>query len=38
VGSPTTAKRLYREYVVRAFNDDKPFDRFLTEQNVDIPG
>jgi hypothetical protein len=22
----------YRDYVVRAFNDDKPFDRFLTEQ------
>ena len=25
-------KWLYRDYVVRAFNDDKPFDRFLTEQ------
>jgi hypothetical protein len=23
---------LYRDYVVRAFNTDKPFDRFLTEQ------
>jgi hypothetical protein len=22
----------YRDYVVRAFNDDKPFDRFLVEQ------
>ena len=22
----------YRDYVVRAFNDDKPFDRFLTQQ------
>ncbi|MGE3315273.1 MAG: DUF1549 domain-containing protein, partial [Planctomycetaceae bacterium] len=22
----------YRDYVVRAFNDDKPFDRFITEQ------
>jgi hypothetical protein len=22
----------YRDYVLRAFNDDKPFDRFLTEQ------
>jgi len=22
----------YRDYVVRAFNEDKPFDRFLTEQ------
>ncbi|NNJ24426.1 hypothetical protein LzC2_04830 [Planctomycetes bacterium LzC2] len=22
----------YRDYVVRSFNDDKPFDRFLTEQ------
>ncbi len=25
-------KWLYRDYVVKAFNDDKPFDRFLTEQ------
>jgi mono/diheme cytochrome c family protein len=23
---------LYRDYVVRAFNQDKPYDRFLTEQ------
>ena len=23
---------LYRDYVIRAFNQDKPFDRFLTEQ------
>ena len=22
----------YRDYVIRAFNDDKPFDRFVTEQ------
>src|SRR6185436_12116718 len=22
----------YRDYVIRAFNDDKPFDRFLLEQ------
>ena len=22
----------YRDYVIRSFNDDKPFDRFLTEQ------
>jgi hypothetical protein len=22
----------YRDYVIRAFNDDKPFDRFITEQ------
>jgi hypothetical protein len=22
----------YREYVIRAFNNDKPYDRFLTEQ------
>ncbi len=22
----------YREYVIRSFNDDKPFDRFVTEQ------
>ncbi len=25
-------KWLYRDYVVRSFNDDKPLDRFLTEQ------
>jgi mono/diheme cytochrome c family protein len=25
-------KWLYRDYVIRCFNDDKPFDRFLTEQ------
>jgi hypothetical protein len=25
-------KWLYRDYVIRAFNNDKPFDRFLTEQ------
>jgi len=25
-------KWLYRDYVVRAFNEDKPYDRFLTEQ------
>jgi len=25
-------KWLYRDYVVKAINDDKPFDRFLTEQ------
>ena len=22
----------YRDYVIRAFNDDKPFDRFILEQ------
>ena len=22
----------YRDYVIRAFNDDKPYDRFLLEQ------
>ena len=22
----------FRDYVVRAFNEDKPYDRFLTEQ------
>ena len=22
----------YRDYVIRAFNDDKPYDRFLQEQ------
>ncbi len=33
----------YRDYVIRSFNDDKPFDRFVTEQiagdelNVDDP-
>jgi mono/diheme cytochrome c family protein len=25
-------KWLYRDYVVRSLNDDKPFDRFITEQ------
>ncbi len=25
-------KWLYRDYVIRAFNDDKPYDRFVTEQ------
>jgi Protein of unknown function (DUF1553)/Protein of unknown function (DUF1549)/Planctomycete cytochrome C len=25
-------KYLYRDYVVRSFNEDKPYDRFLTEQ------
>ncbi|HWB09703.1 MAG TPA: PSD1 and planctomycete cytochrome C domain-containing protein [Pirellulales bacterium] len=25
-------KWLYRDYVIRALNDDKPFDRFITEQ------
>jgi hypothetical protein len=25
-------KWLYRDYVIRSFNTDKPFDRFLTEQ------
>ena len=25
-------KWLYRDYVIRAFNDDKPYDRFITEQ------
>ncbi|MSR59886.1 MAG: DUF1549 domain-containing protein [Planctomycetaceae bacterium] len=25
-------KWLYRDYVIRAFNDDKPYDRFLHEQ------
>ena len=25
-------KWLYRDYVIRAFNQDKPYDRFLTEQ------
>jgi mono/diheme cytochrome c family protein len=25
-------KWLYRDYVIRALNDDKPFDRFVTEQ------
>jgi hypothetical protein len=25
-------KWLYRDYVIRAFNNDKPYDRFITEQ------
>lgn len=30
----------YRDYVIRAFNSDKPFDRFLTEQLAgdELPG
>src|SRR6266851_7081942 len=29
---PNTGIWRYRDYVVRAFNQDKPYDRFLTEQ------
>src|SRR5262249_38399010 len=29
---PRTHAWRYRDYVIRAFNDDKPFDRFLLEQ------
>jgi hypothetical protein len=29
---PREAMYRYRDYVVRALNDDKPYDRFLTEQ------
>jgi len=29
---PNTGIWRYRDYVIRAFNDDMPFDRFLTEQ------
>lgn len=29
---PLENRWLYRDYVVRSFNDDKPFARFLTEQ------
>ena len=28
----SAGKWLYRDYVVRSFNDDKPFDQFLVEQ------
>ncbi|MEX2288553.1 MAG: DUF1549 domain-containing protein [Planctomycetaceae bacterium] len=28
----TEGKWLYRDYVIESFNDDKPYDRFLTEQ------
>ena len=28
----TLGDQAYRDYVVRAFNNDKPFDRFVTEQ------
>ena len=31
-GGFTKGKWLYRDYVVRAFNKDKPYDRFLREQ------
>jgi hypothetical protein len=29
---PRPTQYLYRDYVIRAFNDDKPYDRFLVEQ------
>ncbi|MCH2201422.1 MAG: PSD1 and planctomycete cytochrome C domain-containing protein [Fuerstiella sp.] len=29
---PLPGKWRYRDYVIRSFNDDKPFDRFLIEQ------
>ncbi len=29
---PIPAAHKYRDYVIRAFNDDKPYDRFLREQ------
>jgi cytochrome c553/uncharacterized small protein (DUF1192 family) len=29
---PVPQAHLYRDYVIQAFNDDKPYDRFLTEQ------
>jgi len=29
---PRAHAHKYRDYVIRAFNEDKPFDRFLTEQ------
>ncbi len=29
---PRPTHYLYRDYVIRAFNDDKPYDRFLQEQ------
>jgi hypothetical protein len=29
---PRSAAWRYRDYVIRAFNDDKPYDRFLKEQ------
>ncbi|MEX0713797.1 MAG: DUF1549 domain-containing protein, partial [Pirellulales bacterium] len=29
---PAEGKWRYRDYVVRSFNDDKPYDRFVTEQ------
>ena len=30
--SSSEGKWRYRDYVIRAFNEDKPYDRFLTEQ------
>ena len=29
---PLTRKWEYRDYAIRSFNIDKPFDRFITEQ------
>ncbi len=29
---PIPQARLYRDYVIRSFNEDKPYDRFLREQ------
>jgi len=29
---PLVGKWRYRDYVIRSFNDDKPFDRFIVEQ------
>ena len=32
VNTPRANAWPYRDYVIRAFNDDKPYDRFITEQ------
>lgn len=29
---PVPELRLYRDYIIRSFNDDKPFDQFIREQ------
>ena len=31
-GTKPSAWRYYRDYVIHAFNSNKPFDRFVTEQ------
>jgi hypothetical protein len=32
MNNPRPTAYLYRDYIIRAFNDDKPYDRFIVEQ------